>query len=228
MEKHHHSQAQATASEVNVQDDPRARDLLRRAFEKTYRWPKDFTGFEADLILSHQGRAVKGTVRVKLGEDVTVTLPDEDLKQWAQGQIGMMAVHRGPRTFEASDGRHKLTLGEEDNHPLGRLVFIHGDGMNSRYRIREDRIQQIQRTPPHVKFTINVEESLPTKDGRFLTSRYSVYYFSSDGQLRQVENYWDTPAQAGDLYLPGQRRVSFAENGEVVTRTLHFQGHRLL
>ena len=226
MEKHHHSQA--TAAEVNVQDDPKAHDLLRRAFEKTYRWPKDFTGFEADLILGHQGRAAKGTVRVKLGEDVAVTLPDEDLKQWAQGQIGMMAVHRGPRPFEASDGRFKLTLGEEENHPFGRLVFIHGDGMNSRYRIRENRIQQIHRTPPHVKFTINVEESLNTKDGKFLTSRYSVYYFSPDGQLRQAETYSDTPALVDNLYLPGQRRVSFAENGEVVTRTILFQGHRLL
>jgi hypothetical protein len=194
MEKHHH---QATVSEVNIEDDPKARDLLRRASEKTYRWPKDFSGFEADLVISHQGRAVKGTVRVKLGEDVAVTLPDEDLKQWSQGQIGMMAVHRGPRSFETADGRHKLTLGDDDNHPLGRLVFIHGDGMNSRYRIKEDRIQQIQRTPPHIKFTINVEDSLATRDGKFLTSRYSVYYFSADGQLKQVE-ITGTPALVGD------------------------------
>jgi hypothetical protein len=226
MEKYHH--APATAGEVTVEDDPKARDLLRRASEKTYRWPKDFGGFEADLVISHQERTVKGTVRVKLGEDVAVTLPDEDLKQWAQGQIGMMAVHRGPRPFEAGDGRHKLTLGDDDNHPLGRLVFIHGDGMDSRYRIREDRIQQIQRSPPHVKFTINVEDSLTTRDGRFLTSRYSVFYFSADGQLRQVESYWDSPAQIGDLYLPGQRRVNFSENGEVITRMILFQGHRLL
>jgi hypothetical protein len=225
MEKYHH---QAAASEVNVEDDPKARDLLRRASEKTYRWPKDFKGFEADLVIGHQGKTFKGTVRVKLGEDTAVTLPDEDLKEWSQGQIGMMAVHRGPRTFETADGRHKLTLGEDDSHPLGRLVLIHGDGMNSRYRIKEDRIQQIQRTPPHIKFTINVEDSLTTRDGRFLTSRYSVYYFSPDGQLRQTESYWDTPALVGDLYLPGQRRVNLSENGGVVTRTILFQGHRLL
>lgn len=224
MEKYH----QATASEVSIEDDPKARDLLRRASEKTYRWPKDFAGFEAGLVISHQGRAVKGTVRVKLGEDVVVTLPDEDIKQWAQGQIGMMAVHRGPRMFETADGRHKLTLGADDNHPLGRMVLIHGDGMNSRYRIKEDRIQQIQRTPPHVKFTINVEDSLTTRDGKFLTSRYSVYYFSPDGQLRQVESYWDTPALVGDLYLPGQRRVNCSENGEVVTRMILFQEQRVL
>jgi len=226
MEKYH--QYQTTAGEVNVEDDPKARDLLRRASERTYRWPQGFAGFEAGLVLSHQGRTVKGTVRVMLGKDVVVTLPDEDLKQWAQGQIGMMAVHRGPRPFEAADGRHKLTLGEEDHHPFGRLVFIHGDGMNSRYRIKEDRIQQIQRTTPHVKFTINVEESLTTKDAKFLTNRYSVYYFSPEGQLRQAETYWDTPALVGELYLPGQRRVSFSENGEVVTRTILFQGHHLL
>ena len=100
--------------------------------------------------------------------------------------------------------------------------------MNSRYRIKEDRIQQIQRTPPHIKFTINVEDSLTTRDGRFLTGRYSVYYFSADGQIKQVESYWDTPALVGDLYLPGQRRVNFSENSEVVTRTILFQEHRIL
>src|SRR6185295_8638966 len=102
-----HSHHQAAGGEVNVQDDPKARDLLRRASEKTYRWPKDFKGFEADLVIGHQGRTANGTVRVKPGEDTAVTLPDENLQEWAQGQIGMMAVHRGARTFETSDGRHK-------------------------------------------------------------------------------------------------------------------------
>ena len=37
----------------------------------------------------------------------------------------MMAVHRGPRSFEESDGKYSLTK-EEDGHPLGTKLNIHG------------------------------------------------------------------------------------------------------
>jgi len=210
-------------------DDPIARDLLRRAFEKTFRWPQGFKGFTADLTCEEGGRISEGTVTVRSVRDVTVRLGHEDLKKWAEGQIGMMAVHRGPRSFEESDGKYSLTLGEEDHHPMGRLLIINGDGMNSRYRIHDDRIAQINRSMERVRFTINVEDSLATGDGKNLTTRYAVFYFSPmDGALRQVETYWDGHAVVNGVYLPGIRRVSFNENGAVITRLLRFEHHRLL
>ena len=100
-----------------------------------------------------------GTVVVKGPRDVTVQLPDETIQKWAQEQIGMIAVHRAPRKFEESDGKHRLTLEAGTDHPLGRRLDLHGDGMQSFYRIKNDRITQINRKMPHVAFTINVEES---------------------------------------------------------------------
>ena len=38
-----------TAQAVAVQDDPNARELLHRAFERTARWRADFVGFAASL-----------------------------------------------------------------------------------------------------------------------------------------------------------------------------------
>ncbi|MBI3995357.1 MAG: DUF3386 family protein, partial [Nitrospirae bacterium] len=185
--------------------------------------------FSADLICQEGGRISEGTVTVKSSREVTVNLEHADLKKWAEGQIGMMAVHRGPRSFEESDGKYSLTLGEEDHHPMGRLLIINGDGMNSRYRIKEDRITQINRSMERVKFTINVEDSLLTSDGKALTTRYAVFYFSpADGALRQVETYSDNHAVVNGIYLPGLRRVSFNENGAVITRLLRFDHHRLI
>jgi hypothetical protein len=225
METHH---GKSTGS-VAVADDPAARDLLRRAFEKTSRWPQGFKGFTADLICEEEGRVSEGSVTVKSAREVTVQLDHEDLKKWAEGQISMMAVHRGPRSFEESDGKNSLTLGEEDHHPMGRLLIIHGDGMNSRYRIKDDRITQINRSMERAKFTINVEDSLATADGKALTTRYAVFYFSpTDGALRQVETYSDSHAVVNGIYLPGVRRVSFNENGAVITRLMRFEHHRLL
>lgn len=222
---------------TDVKDDPEARALLRRAYEKTSRWGKDFPGFTADLTCIDQGKRVQGSVIIKSPREVEVSLPDEGLQKWAQGQIAMMAVHRSSRPFEEADGKYVLTLAEADDHPMGRLLCIHGDGMNSRYRIKEDRITQINRSMERIKFTINVEDSLATHDGKHLTTRYTVFYFSPmDGRLLQAESYTDQPAvvsrpgsaQAGALYLPGHRRVIYTDNGETIVRVLVFQGHQLL
>jgi hypothetical protein len=215
--------------EVNVPDEPEARELLRRAFEKTYRWGKEFKGFSAQLTVVDNGKSYSGSVTVKTPQEIAVSLPNEVVQTWAQGQIGMMAVHRGPRSFEESDGRHVLTLGEEDGHPMGRLLVIHGDGMKSRYRVKDDQITQINRSMGPVRFTINVEDSLTTPSGKKLTTKYSVFYFTAqDSSIKQVESYTDTHAVTDTLYLPGKRRIILVEEGEVRVKTMTFEGHRLL
>ena len=216
-------------TETEVKDDPVARDLLRRAFENTARWQTDFRGFQADIQVNVNGKEIKGSVTVKGPRDVSVHLPDEDLQKWAQNQIGMIAVHRGPRNFEESDGKYGLTLEGNDVHPLGQRLNIQGDGMESWYRIKNDRITQINRKTPHVAFTINVEDSTTTQDNRHLTTRYTVYYFSSkDRSLQNVESFTDTHTRISSSDLPATRRIIAFENGEVITKTLTFQNHKML
>ena len=223
------SYRRADKNESNVQDDSKAREILRRANEKTYRWPMGFSGFSADLICEQVGQVSKGQLQLKSARELTVRLDDESLQKWAEGQIGMMATHRGARPFEESDGRYSLTLGDDDHHPFGQLIFIHGDGMNSKYRIKDDRITQINRSMERMRFTINVEDSLTTSDGYFLTTRYTVYYFSpSDNHLQNVESYFDNHSVVDGMYLPGTRRISFVEEQQVITRSLRFLNHTLL
>lgn len=209
-------------------DDPKARELLRRAFEKTSRWPAGFGGFEADLRINVNGKETSGKVTVKNSQDVTVSLPDEELKKWAEGQISMIAVHRGPRNFEESDGKYSLSFMGEENHPQGPKIRL-GDSMDSSYRIKDDRITQINRKMPHVAFTINVEDSALTQDNKYLTTRYTVYYFSpKDGSLRNVESFSDTHARVGNADLPATRRIISFENGAMLTRTMTFENHKPL
>ncbi|UCE62986.1 MAG: DUF3386 family protein [Nitrospirota bacterium] len=213
----------------DVQNDPKAQDLLRGAFEKTARWQSDFQGFQADLRINVNGTETKGTVTVKGPKDVSVQIQDEELQKWAQDQIGMIAVHRGPRTFENSDGKYALTLGGDENHPLGQRVNIHGDGMESWYRTKDNRITQINRKMPRIAFTINVEESALTQDNKYLTTRYTVYYFSpKDGTLQNVDSFTDTHTRISSSDLPATRRIISYENGAVVTRTLVFENHKML
>ena len=214
-----------------VADDPRARDLLRRAFEATARWPKDFQGFTADLTVNVNGNETNGSVLVKSPREVSVQLGDGDIQKWAQEQLGMIAVHRGPRGFDESDGKYTLTM-EEDGHPLGVKLTIHGS--NSYYRLKDNRITQINRKMAHpgmnpFAFTINVEESAVTKDQKNLTTKYTVYYYSpTDGTLTNVESFTDTHIRIGACDLPATRRIITYEGKQVVVKYLNFTNHSLL
>lgn len=215
-------------AKTDVEEDPRARELLRRAFENTSRWPDGFGGFEADLSINVNGNVTKGKVTVKSSKEVEVSFPNEDLKKWAQGQISMIATHRGPRNFDESDGKYSLSFAGEENHPQGPRIRI-GDSMGSTYRIKDDRITQINRKMPYVAFTINVEDSAFTQDDKYLTTRYTVYYFSpKDGSLSNVESFSDTHVRISDADLPATRRIISYENGEMITRTINFTNHKPL
>ena len=226
MEQHQRKQEETT-----VADDPKAREMLRQAFEKTARWQKDFKGFTADLTVNVNGTEVSGPVTVKGPREVSVQLGDGDIQKWAQEQLGMIAVHRGPRSFEESDGKYSLTM-EEDGHPFGTKLNIHGS--NSFYRLKDNRMTQINRKMAHpgmtpIAFTINVEESAITQDQKNLTTKYTVYYYSpTDGKLTNVESFTDSHVRVGSSDLPATRRIISYENGEVIVKTLTFKNHKLL
>jgi hypothetical protein len=217
--------------QATVADDPKARELLRQAFDNTARWQKDFKGFTADLTVNVNGKAYSGPVTVKGPREVTVELPDAEVQKWAQEQLGMIAVHRGPRSFEESDGKYSLTM-EEDGHPFGTKLNIHGS--NSFYRVKDHRITQINRKMAHpgmtpFAFTINVEDSALTQDQKHLTTRYTVYYYSpTDGKLNNVESFTDSHVRVGASDLPAARRIITFENGEVIVKHLTFTNHKLL
>ena len=214
---------------TDVQDDPKAREILQAAFAKTARWQPDFKGFQADLRINVNGKDTKGIVTVNGPRDVTVAIDDTELQTWAQNQIAMIAVHRGPRNFQDSDGKYTLTLGGEEHHPLGQRIIIHGDGMGSWYRVKGNRITQINRNMPQAAFTINVEDSAVTQDQHHLTTRYTVYYFSpNDRSLKNVDSFSDTHIRVGNSDLPATRRIISYENGEIVVRTLTFENHKML
>lgn len=217
---------------TDVQNDPAAKALLNQAFDKTSRWKKDFPGFTASLSCNDNGVTYKGDVRIKSRSEITVNmeLPEgkEDLKKWIDDEVGMITSHRAWRTFDDADGKHAVTFGPADDHPLGREILIHGDGMSSRYRLKDDRIRQISRTTPRMRFTINIEEVMTTEDNKSLTTQYVVFYFSGDGTLKDVDSFTEKPCQFEGSYLPGTRRVISTENGASVVRILEFKNHQLL
>ncbi|MFQ5672395.1 MAG: DUF3386 family protein [Nitrospinales bacterium] len=215
--------------ETNLEDDPRTREELRKVFANTARWPAGFKGFSADITVNVDGKEEQGSVTVRNPKEIDVSLQDEKLKGFASENLASIAMHRGPRSFEESDGKYKLQFGDEPGHPLGQRIILGGDGMSSFYRIKDGRIRQINRKTPRISFTINIEDSVKTQDGKYLTSRYTVYYFNPEnGVLKDVESYSDAYTRVGDADLPELRRIINSDNGGVSVSTMTLSNHKTL
>jgi hypothetical protein len=209
-------------------DDPAARLALQEVFSNTARWPAGFKGFSANVTVNLDGKTEQGTVVVRGPKDMELGLQGEQAKEFAGENLASIASHRGPRSFEESDGKYKLSFGDDGSHPQGRIVIMGGDGMGSFYRIKDGRIHQINRKTPRFSFSINVEESVKNADNKFLTRKYTVYYFNADNSLKNVESYTDHYVRVGAVDLPESRRIIDSKDGQVVVTIMDLSGHKLL
>jgi len=215
--------------ETTVDDDSQAREALREVFGNTARWDAEFKGFTADVVVNINGKEEAGTVTVKSQKEIEVSLKEEAMKEFAAENLASIAMHRGPRSFEESDGKYKLRFGDDGTHPLGRSIVMGGDGMSSFYRIKDGRIQQINRKTPRISFSINIEESIKNEEGKFLTKSYSVYYTHPEtNALKNVESYTDSYVRVGKCDLPEQRRIIDYQDGSVVVNTMTLSNHKML
>ncbi len=215
--------------ETTLTDDTDAREALREVFGNTARWPEGFAGFSADVVVNIDGKNETGTVTVKNPKDIETSISDAVAKEFLAENLASIAMHRGPRSFEESDGKYKLVFGDDGTHPLGRSVVMGGDGMSSFYRIKGGRIQQINRKTPRFSFSINIEESVKNPEGKFLTHKYTVYYFNPENNsLKDVESYTDDYVRVDNADLPGVRRIINSENGAVSVKSMTFSNHKIL
>ena len=215
--------------ESDVEDNLEARKMMREIFTNTARWPQGFKGFSADIMVNISGKEESGTVTVKGPKEIELSIQDEKLKEFAADNLASIAMHRGPRSFEESDGKYKLHFGDEPNHPLGKSIIMGGDGMGSFYRVKEGRIRQINRNTPRFSFSINIEESVKTEDDKFLTSKYTVYYLNPEtNAIKDVESYTDRYTRVGQADLPEYRRVINCEEGSIQVCSMTISKHNLL
>lgn len=209
-----------------------ARDLLSRAQDNTYRWPADFAGFHAALLLVCDGRSLHGTVEVAPGAQVFVELPgvEEDHTEWVHQQLSSVAMHRQPVPSGEGELRHVISYvddPEQAEHPLGVKVAV-ADPLCSSYRIRDGRISEITRHPQTVTIRVQIQHRTETADGRFVPSHLvSTLSDPQTGQIRQVEVLDEEWTRLGDLVLPARRTVSTHTADGVTVRSIELSGHAL-
>ena len=67
------------------------------------------------------------------------------------------------------------------------------------------------------------------QDGKFLTRKYSVFYFNPETKgLKDVESYTDEYTRVGEADLPKMRRIINCEEGTISVSTMTLSNHELI
>jgi Protein of unknown function (DUF3386) len=115
--------------------DPAAHQLLRRAYEAAYQFPQNFGGFKASLYYARDTESTAGSVEVRSPSDIRFGSTLESIDGRLDQELTSIVRHRWSVPYEEADGRYQLTLAPSE-HPLGRLVRVERDGMDSSYRVQ--------------------------------------------------------------------------------------------
>lgn len=214
--------------EYDVQDDPRARALLEGAVAQSYKLPLGFPGFRADLAVQIDERQWHGHLVGYTPRHVAISLPDADARMWAERELQSILGHRWPAPFAERDGRYVLTLGDT-RHPLGARIDLHGDPLQSHYRVRDDRITLVQRTMGDQCFTIHVLDVQRLPDGRHLPKHFTVVFREKEsGHLVRSDAYTDRYVLGDNCWLPALRCIQVADAHGLRTYVMELSNHRLL
>jgi hypothetical protein len=216
-------------------DDPAARRLIQEAHGRMYRWPADFAGYRATLLLNDEGKIYRGRMSLVPRKATTVELDGADaaLQEWARERLWTQGMHLAYSTFEEGDGKYVLSFDEEEDscapHPRGRRVLLTGGRLDSWYRIKYGQYTQIGRITPMTERRVNtIERCDHAPDGKQYSSHYVMTYFSLDGQsVIGMESYVNEYTDVKGMWLPLRRRVSFGERGLVKTRIIELSEHEV-
>lgn len=219
-------------SVCSVSVDSAAHRMLRRAYEASYRFPEGFGGFTAALYYAWDAECRSGTLEVRSPSDIRITGSVEDADGRLRRELSSIVGHRWPLSYDEADGRHRLSL-ETEEHPLGTLVRVEDDGMDSAYRIQSGHIQQIERSVGGKRFSINIQERSYTGDGRALPAHFCAVYWKINGggaqeRLVRTDIYRDKYMPVGGVYLPLNRRVVTAADSGTSIWQVMLRDHRLL
>lgn len=217
--------------QAKIQDDPRARSLLKEAAERTYKFPADLLGFAADIEIEINHHTWDATLVVSLPMGINLAFEGErsqDAFAWVQRELQSILGHRRPSSFDERDGRYVLTLDTTPN-PCGLLISVHGDKLQSSYRVLDQAITEVHRVLPDQNFTIQILESQHIPDD-WVVSKHFVVCFRSNttSQLVRTDIYSDTYVPVGHAWLPATRRILVNDAQGCETYMLRLHNHRLL
>ncbi len=202
-----------------------ARSLLLDAFERRYRYERDFLGFSAQCRFATFGRRdVDATVALAgPGEVEAVVECDVSpaVHAWLLQELRALSRSLWSHDFELGEGKYGMTL-DETPHPLGPLVLLHDDPHEASFRVRKRRITLATRRQQALVEIVRFDRWYVRPDGRWLPAQFTaeVWDGTAAGPLR-TDRYWDRywPVDGG-LYPQVRRVESTDERGTTTANSL--------
>jgi hypothetical protein len=221
--------ANSPSSAESQKADPAAWNMLKSARETSQTIPANFAGVTVDVVVNDNGKVVKGSINYEAGKslDLKVEGMDEEAKGWLNDQTMSIIAHRRGGDFSKGDGHHPITFAEDDNSPAGRRIAIN-DQMKSHYRVRDNKVVEVDRVMGADHFIISVLDTVKTPEGKNLPRHFTVTYFDAkSGAVKRTETFTDEYKLTDGVWFPVSRLMRRAENGKVITRVIEFHNPRI-
>lgn len=207
--------------------DPVAYKLLEGAAVNRASFPEKLLGLHVEFTASVGKKEIKGTLTMDDASGVTIGGGDESPEfKWVSGQMRSMFLHRRSGRFEDGDGSHPLKLGDDENS-FGRLILV-GDSFNSKYRVKDGQILEVDRTMGKERILVNVLQTMRTRENRVLSTRMSVMRFDATNKILGSEIITDSFADQDGVWLPKSRSVLMYVDGQAEFRTIEFGSAKLV
>jgi hypothetical protein len=201
--------ARADGAKPNPNADPKAYELLKKAYEARQTLPDDFPGIDAQITYQEGAKTATGTIVYRGMSDCKVEvkgLEGEDLK-WLQRQARSFVMHRETGDFDESEGQFPLAFAKSEETDFGTLIS-YNDPQKLDSRVRDNQALEMTRTAGEQRFFISVLENTEFDPGKYIPTRYVVSYFDPQTRVLQKVNIFENSYAKFDKYwLPTSRRV---------------------
>lgn len=201
--------AQADGAKPNPNADPKAYEMLKKAYEARQTLAEGFPGLDAEITYQEGNKTATGTIRYRTASDYTVEvkgLEGDDLK-WLRRQARSFIMHRESGDFDESEGQFPLSIAKSVDTDFGTLIS-YNDKEKLDSRVRDGQALEMTRTAGPERFFISVLENTECDPGKFIPTRYVVSYFEPQTRVLQKVNIFENSYSKVDQYwLPVARKV---------------------
>ncbi|HEY9698600.1 MAG TPA: DUF3386 family protein [Trichocoleus sp.] len=191
--------------------DPQASDtaeaIFRAAYANRYTWDEEFPGYAAEVRVRdgdviHQGK-------IHLLPDFAVTVEnvgEDEIRQLIAAQLQMSATHLRSVPFEQLHRHSQFEQMGVDATGAVKIEEI-GDESSSSYKVKDQQIQQVNRTLGDFKVEVNTIDSMQTPKG-YLPTRFQVIFRdAATGEVLERDDVRDAYTEVNGYYFLSKREA---------------------
>ncbi|MGJ3247154.1 MAG: DUF3386 family protein [Elainellaceae cyanobacterium] len=188
-----------------------ARDIFKTAYENRYTWDNQFPGYQAEVSVNYSGALEQGLVRVKPDLSIeTFNLENEEIEQIVRSELQMEIIHRRNLPFDEVHPQSTFEIVGADDDGALEIQEL-GDDVESRYKVRDRKIVQVNRGLDDVAVTVNTLGWITPQAGYLPVHYQTIFRNPHTGEVIQREDIRDFHEKIGNYYLLTKRGIRYGD-----------------